>query len=101
METYKKVVVATVSTRKFVEALLYMGSIGGEIDDSCTAFKGAMLRTEVILPEATPVTESQVIKVSVQPLQEKPAKEKIEVENPKPAKKQARKKEAGEDTPAE
>lgn len=60
----KKVTVSTVSTRKFVEGLLYLGSIGGELTDECVTIKGMFLRAEVMLPVDTPVNETQELKVS-------------------------------------
>lgn len=60
----KKVTVSTVSTRKFVEGLLYLGSLGGELTEQCVTVKGMFLRAEVMLPVDTPVKENQEIKVS-------------------------------------
>jgi hypothetical protein len=61
---YKKVSVASIDTRKVVEALLYLGSIGGELTKNCVAIKGLMLRADVELPWDVPVEESMIIKVS-------------------------------------
>lgn len=60
----KKVVVNTVNTRKFVENLVYLGSIGGVFDDSCKAFKGMFLRAEVTVPETTIVEETPEMRVA-------------------------------------
>lgn len=61
---FKKVIVSTISTRKFVEGLLYLGSIGGQLEDNCTVIKGLYLRAEVMLPADTPVDETPEIKVA-------------------------------------
>lgn len=61
----KKVTVSTVSTRKFVENLVYLGSLGGVIDDNCVTVKGPMfLRADVMLPVDVPVNETQEMKVA-------------------------------------
>ena len=60
----KKVVINTVDTRKFVEGLIYLGSIGGKFDTSCSAFKGMFLRAEVLVPETTIVEETPERKVA-------------------------------------
>lgn len=61
----KKVTVSTVSTRKFVENLVYLGSLGGVIDDNCVTVKGPMfLRADVMLPVDVPVDETQEMKVA-------------------------------------
>lgn len=60
----KKVTVSTVSTRKFVESLLYLGSVGGEVTDQCVTIKGMFLRAEVLVDVDTPIKETQEMKVS-------------------------------------
>lgn len=60
----KKVTVSTVSTRKFVENLLYLGSVGGELTDQCVTIKGMFLRAEVMVDVDTPIKETQEMKVS-------------------------------------
>lgn len=60
----KKVTVSTVSTRKFVESLLYLGSVGGELTDQCVTIKGMFLRAEVLVDVDTPIKETQEMKVA-------------------------------------
>lgn len=60
----KKVTVSTVSTRKFVENLLYLGSVGGELTDQCVTIKGMFLRAEVLVDVDTPIKETQEMKVA-------------------------------------
>lgn len=60
----KKVTVSTVSTRKFVESLLYLGSVGGELTDQCVTIKGMFLRAEVLVDVDTPIKETQELKVA-------------------------------------
>lgn len=59
----KKVLVNTISTRDFVDSLLYLGSIGGVLTDKCAAYKGMFLRAEVEVDETTPIKESPILKV--------------------------------------
>lgn len=85
----KKVSVTSVDTRKFVEGILYLGSLGGKITKNCVAIKGMMIRAEVELPWDVPVEESQTIRVSKQAKVEKleaqvEVKEEIKQEANKP-----------------
>lgn len=58
----------SVNTRKFVEDLLYLGSIGGYLDKTCPAIKGLMMRAEVLVPEDVAVELSPSIKLSTKSL---------------------------------
>ena len=58
----------SVNTRKFVEDLLYLGSIGGFLDKTCPAIKGLMMRAEVLVPEDVAVELSPSIKLSTKSL---------------------------------
>lgn len=60
----KKVTISTVSARKFVENLLYLGSIGGELTDQCVTIKGMFLRAEVMVDVDTPIKETPEMKVA-------------------------------------
>lgn len=60
---YKKVAVFSVDMRKFVQALLELGSVGGVITDECVAVKGIMPRAEVLVPEGQAIKESENIQV--------------------------------------
>ena len=77
MEELKKVVVCTTDTRKFVDSLLYLGSIGGRLTDKCVAMKGVLIRAEVEVPVEVPVEETPVLKVSVQPTREEAKEEPV------------------------
>lgn len=59
----KKVLVSTIDTRKFVDALIHLGSVGGEFNNSCTAFKGMFLRAEVLVPETAVIEETPEMRV--------------------------------------
>lgn len=88
----KKVVVSTVSVRKFVENLIYLGSIGATFDDKCIAVKGLLLRAEVFVPVDEVVEETVEMKVAAG-LPIKPEKtEESKQQGKKPAAKKAAKK---------
>lgn len=97
MESFKKVVVTTLDTRKFVEAMLYLGSIGGVLTRECVAVKGMMLRAEVEVPEATPVKESQIIRVSVKSVTQRVSDKVVEAPAKKPVAKKTTTKKKEED----
>lgn len=60
----KKVNVTTVDTRRFVQDLLALGAIGGVMDESCIAYKGILLRAEVLVPDDAVVETSERVKIS-------------------------------------
>lgn len=60
----KKIIVSTVDTRKFVEYMLYLGSVGGKITKKCKALKGLMLRAEVEVPSDTIIKQTPEMKVA-------------------------------------
>ena len=62
----KKVSIATVDARKFVEDLLTLGKQGAVIDDSCIAYKGFMLRAEVMVSKSVPVETNERVQVSAE-----------------------------------
>lgn len=62
----KKVTVVTVDTRKFVEDILKLGSVGGKITDDCVAYKGMLLRAEVVVPVSAVVETNERVKVSAE-----------------------------------
>ena len=101
MSEVKKVAVATLDTRKFVEALLYLGSIGGKITNKCVAMKGLMLRAEVEVDADTPVNTDSVIRLSAGVPYVKESSAVEEKKEDKPAVKRGRKPaEKKEDSPS-
>lgn len=60
----KKVFVATVDARKFVEDLLKLGASGAVITDECIAYKGMFLRAEVFVEDNVVVETNERVKVS-------------------------------------
>lgn len=59
----KKILVASRDTKKFVEAILYLGSLGATIPDGKGVFKGVRMRATLEVDEETYVQEDSVIKV--------------------------------------
>jgi hypothetical protein len=63
----KKVVISTIDTRKFVQYLLYLGSLGGNLTKKCTAIKGLFLRAEVEVPADAIIKQTPEMKVAAGP----------------------------------
>lgn len=91
----KKIIVSTVDTRKFVEYMLYLGSVGGKITKKCKALKGMFMRAEVEVPADTIIKQTPEMKVAAGPEYEDTegvVQEEDSTESKKPvAKKTARK----------
>ena len=62
----KKVTVVTIDTRKFVQDVLALGAVGGELTEDCVAVKGMFLRAEVIIPKGAVVETSDRVSVSAE-----------------------------------
>lgn len=62
----KKVVVVTVDARKFVEDILKLGALGGQLTEDCVAIKGMFLRAEVMVPKSAVVETNERVSVSAE-----------------------------------
>lgn len=77
----KKVTVVTIDTRKFVQDVLALGAVGGELTEGCVAVKGMFLRAEVMVPKGAIVETSDRVSVSAGYIAEQTVqKEEVAVE---------------------
>lgn len=62
----KKILISSTNIRQFVTLIAEMGAEGATLDETCTARKGLVLATELVVPDDSVIQESQNVHITMQ-----------------------------------